>query len=298
MPLDSVRLAQFAVPFPCHICGSENTLAATLCQHCSAPMSIAHQVRETGIAPHVVTVLGSSGAGKTVYLGTLLDMLSRERAPLQLTSRGAYSLSLQQNTMSALARCEFPSKTPSEADCWNWAHCQVRDPADRRPIELLVPDMAGEAMQTEADHPLTFPVIRQLLGRSEGVMVMIDALEAGTGGSSQEFLVMKMLSYLSQLRTDRRRKKPDTRPVALILTKADQCEDCFEDPSGFARRRLPGLWKLCQQHLQNCHYFASGVAGCCAWQVEFGRQRVRVPLRLEPRGIVEPFVWLVRHLQK
>ena len=54
----------------------------------------------------MIATLGSADAGKTVYLGMLTDMLSRENAPLQLLARGAFSVSLQQATMAALSRCE------------------------------------------------------------------------------------------------------------------------------------------------------------------------------------------------
>ena len=73
----------------------------------------------------MIAAIGPSGAGKTVYLGMLTDMLSRQDDDLQLLARGAFSIKLQQHTMAALARCEFPHKTPNEPDRWNWVHCQV-----------------------------------------------------------------------------------------------------------------------------------------------------------------------------
>ena len=65
-------------------------------------------------APLMFAALGPSGVGKTVYLGMLLDMLSRQPKELQLSARGGFSVTLQQTTLAALSRCEFPSKTPSE----------------------------------------------------------------------------------------------------------------------------------------------------------------------------------------
>ena len=80
-----------------------------------------------------VFLTGSSGAGKTVYLGMLLDLLSRQPERIQAMARGAFSITLQQATMAALMRCEFPEKTATEPDRWNWVHCQVRTPEQRRP---------------------------------------------------------------------------------------------------------------------------------------------------------------------
>ena len=70
---------------------------------------------------------------------------------LQLLARGAFSVSLQQMTMSALANCEFPGKTPNEPDRWNWIHCQVRLSKKRNPAELIMPDLSGEAILEEVD---------------------------------------------------------------------------------------------------------------------------------------------------
>jgi hypothetical protein len=38
------------------------------------------------------------------------------------------------------------------------------------------------------------------------------------------------------------------------------------------------------------------MAGACAYRDVAGVGRVRVPLRVEPRGIVEPFHWLVQQV--
>ena len=73
----------------------------------------------------MVAVLGPSGSGKTVYLGMLMDMLSRQPQRLEIVARGASSIGLQQTTVSALARCEFPAKTGREPECWNWMHCEI-----------------------------------------------------------------------------------------------------------------------------------------------------------------------------
>jgi len=299
--MDSYRLAHYSVQVPCYVCDGGNTYDAEICRHCQAPMALAHQSAVQKVRPSMVAVLGTSGAGKTVYLGMLMDMLSRCDDPLQVLARGAFSISLQQLTTSALARAEFPSKTPNEPDRWNWVHCQVRCKRHHHPFELIVPDMAGEAVLQEIDHPRTYPVIRSFLSKCTGMIVLIDALRLQSGEHDQDHFTMKLLSFLSELfdaeqgrRPSKKGKKKQTHPpIALVLTKADQCECCFDDPTAFARTHAPGMWQYCQERLPTYQIFASGVAGACAYRNELGGARRWIPLRIEPRGIVEPFQWLI-----
>jgi hypothetical protein len=106
---------------------------------------------------------------------------------------------------------------------------------------------------------------------------------------------MKLLSYLSEINNSKKnvwRK----RPLAVVFSKADECELCFDDPAKFAKTRSPGLWELCQERFGMHQFFASGVAGSCA--IRNGLDgKVRVPLRIEPRGIVEPFQWLAKKIK-
>jgi len=301
--LDSYRLAQYVVGVPCYICGEDNAHDAELCRHCSAPMALAHQAKTQGIMPRMLATLGNSGAGKTVYLGMLLDMLSRQPDRLQVLARGAFSIKLQQLTVAALSRCQFPQKTPSEADRWNWVHCQIRSALQRRPAELIVPDVAGEAIVEEVDHPFSHRAIRALLVKCSGAMLLVDAHRLQEGSLEQDFFTMKLLCYLSELAEaeskTRRGKGPPPwpqRPLAVIFTKADECERCFDDPAEYARQHVPGLWQFCRERFRNVNYFASGVAGACAVRNVPYEGRIRVPLRIEPRGITEPFEWLVKQL--
>ena len=82
----------------------------------AAPMALAQQALGQTARPKMVAVLGPSGSGKTVYLGMLMDVLSRLPQRLQIIARGAFSIGLQQATVSALASCEFPAKTGTEPE--------------------------------------------------------------------------------------------------------------------------------------------------------------------------------------
>ncbi len=293
--LDSYRLANYAAQIPCLICDRGNTLDAEVCRNCYAPMVLAHQAQSRQAAPLMIATLGPSAVGKTVYLGMLLDMLSRQPKELQMSARGGFSVTLQQNTLAALARCEFPSKTPSEPDRWNWVHCQLRSPRHRQPVELVMPDIAGEALFEEVDHPRSYQLIQAFLERCHGVMILIDGTKLQSGSLDEDYFAMKLLSHLSEL-GEEKNSSWGSRPMALIFSKADQCEMCFEDPAGYAKRHAPGLWRVCQQRYRKHRFFASGVAGACVTRHVQGEGTKSVPLRIEPRGIIEPFEWLVENV--
>lgn len=296
LPMDSYRLAQYAVQVPCYICQEGNNFDAELCRHCHAPMALAHQASTQKVRPHMIAVVGSAGAGKTVYLGMLSDMLSRQNDRLQLLARGAFSISLQQSTITALSQGEFPEKTPCEPERWNWIHCELRSSFFKDGIELILPDLAGETLIEEIDHPQAYPVIREFLAKCSAVMVLIDAADVDGGEHCQDYFAMKIISYLCELDSDRKKGWP-SRPISIVLTKADRCEVCFENPTAYAREYTPGLWQQCRERLSQYQFFASGVVGAFAYRKELGGRRA-VPLRTEPRGIIQPFEWLVEKITK
>jgi hypothetical protein len=125
-------------------------------------------------------------------------------------------------------------------------------------------------------------------------MLLIDSPRAESGNSDEDFHIMKLVSYLCELSTDKNTGWRN-RPIALVFTKADQCEHCFDDPVAFARRHTPGLVQQCNERLKRHQFFAVGVAGAVGVYNEPGG-RVHVPLRIEPRGIVDPFRWLLTEL--
>ena len=75
-----------------------------------------------------------------------------------------------------------------------------------------------------------------------GVLVLIDAPSAESGQSEEDFHTMKLITYLCELVTDKK-SSWSNRPISLVFTKGDQCENCFEDPTAFARRHTPGLFQ-------------------------------------------------------
>ncbi|MDZ4821386.1 MAG: hypothetical protein SGJ20_20685 [Planctomycetota bacterium] len=292
LPMESFKLAEYAQQIPCYICSMDNSYDAEMCHWCQAPMALAHQANSQKLRPKMLAAIGASGVGKTVYLGMLLDMLSRQPQRMQILARGAFSITLQQTAIAALARREFPNKTPNEPDHWNWMHCQVTMPTRKHSAELIIPDMSGEAVLEEVDHPNTYRAIPAFLRHCSGILLLIDAVQLMEGSREQDYFSMKLLSYLSELDDDPKRGWKH-RPVALIFTKADQVERCFDDPAAYAKQHAAGLWQHCRKRFRNHQFFASGVAGACSTRFVRGRGQITSPLRIEPRGIIEPFEWLV-----
>lgn len=249
----------------------------------------------------MVAIIGASGAGKTVYLGLLMDLLTRHVGLMRSTARGPMSISLQQTTTTALATGWFPEKTAANPEQWHWVHCQFNCRRRRRPLELVIPDLSGDALATETERANRYPAIRSLLGKCAAVMVLADAERLQAGDQTQDFLTLKLLSLIGELRDDRaqgwRRRGQERRPLALVLTKSDKCEGLDENPREFAESHATALWADCRSRFPRHDVFACSVTGATAYRDNYGK-RQHVPLRVEPHGIIEPFGWLMTELDE
>jgi hypothetical protein len=264
------------------------------CGTCHAPAAVIESIFYRGREPQFVGVLGPSGVGKTVYLGMLLDMLSRGLGGLHGVARGPFSVALHRNLILALERQRFPDKTPSEADRWDWVHCEVTTPRRGQVFDVITPDVAGEAVLAELERPRSNPTIRSLIGRCSGLVVLADLAQVVADGQGQELFAIQLISYLDSLRPPRKRGKSKVDvPVAVVFTKSDLFDGLIRDPDGFARSNAPALWRLCESRLATYKFYSSGVAGSTGVLVDRDGYEHLVPLRVEPRGVVEPFAWLL-----
>jgi len=257
-------------------------------------MTLVHAADKKGAPSQLIAVIGPPGVGKTVYLGMLTDLLSRQGGPFQLLARGAFSVCLQQQSMSALARRVFPPRTTCDPEHWNWVHGDVTGSTRKRELEVVMPDVSGEALLQEMEQVSSYTVIQAFLLKCSACMILIDVDALERGEQDQDILAMKIVSYLLEINGDRRKGWP-RRPVALIFAKADRSEACFQDPAEYARLRMPALLPLCRQRLAQHRFFATSVVGACA-ELRVGNDVVPIPLRIEPRGIVAPFAWLIERL--
>ncbi len=275
----------------CPLCGGCVYLGEP-CGHCHAPSEVIGSLAERHVPARFVGVLGPSGVGKTVYLGMLLDLLSRGAGGLHGLPRGPFSMEVHRNLVLALERQRFPEKTPVEPDRWKWVHCEVSRGKKSPIYDIVTPDVAGEAVLNELITPRSNPTVRSLIGRCAGLVVLVDTLQVVADGQGQELFAMQLITYLSSLRPTRG-NRPLNLPVALIFTKADLCEDSIQNPEEFARTNATGLWKLCESRLRHFRFFGAAVAGSTATLVDRDGIECLVPLRVEPRGIIEPFSWLL-----
>jgi len=286
----------------CMICEALNTMDVTMCTECSAPMALVHDSVTQGRKPQIISVLGDSNVGKTVYLGFLLDMLSQRAAEFEAIPKGAYSVDLQQSVVANMTQRQFPPKTAMEPDRWNWAYYQARKNGARRSkgwYDLVMPDLAGESLAAEIANPSTYRVIRSLLTKSTGAMLLVDAALAANGATRPDFFALKMMSYIDSLFQTKRDAKVQT-PIAIVLCKADHCPESFDDTRRFVQGSLNRLWNLCESRFQTIEYFACSSVGSLAYAtgededgVDFARP---IPLHTSLQGILEPFEWLISRM--
>lgn len=281
----------------CLICDQPNSSEAVLCAECSAPLSLVHDSVAQEREPRIVSVVGESNVGKTVYLGFLLDMLSQRAGDFEAIPKGAYSIDLQQNVISHMAHRSFPPKTPMEANQWYWAYYQIRQrEAASQWVDLVMPDMAGESLAAEVAAPETFQVIRGLLTKSGGTLLLVDAALAANGSSQPDFFALKMLSYIDGMHGARHDERVET-PTAIVLCKADYCPECFDNPREFVAANMNRLWNMCQSRFANVEFFASSVVGSLAYATAPDQEYVvPIPLHTALRGVLEPFEWIISQL--
>ncbi len=282
----------------CLICGARNAVGGAQCAECSAPLALVRDRNDEQTQQKIVTILGDSNVGKTVYLGFLLDMLSQRASNYTCVPIGAHSINVQQTVISHMAQRMFPPKTPMEADQWYWAYYQICKQTKNKQewLDLVIPDVAGESLAAELANPNTFRVINSLTGKSAGMLLLLDASQAANGSSGPDFFGVKMLTYLDAVNRADRRSRVQM-PTAIVLCKADLCPECFDDPRRFTEVNLCRLWNLCQSRLGNVEFFACSTVGSLAYATSPEEDFVTtIPLHTALRGVLEPFEWIAKQL--
>jgi len=279
----------------CPLCDS-HVYQGEICRSCFAPSEVIDSILARGREPRFVGVLGPSGVGKTVYLGMLLDLLARGAGDLRGMARGPFSLALHRGLILSLERQRFPDKTPAEPDRWQWVHCEVSSGKRGPAFDIVTPDVAGEAVMEEMENPGSNKTLRALISRCAGVVILMDLVQVVADGQGQELFAMQLISYLDAIRPSKKKSRKTNVPVAVVFTKADLLDDGIADPVAFARGNAPGLHGQCEARLERFSFYASGVAGSTAKVMDNSGGESLVPLRVEPRGIVEPFAWMVDQL--
>jgi hypothetical protein len=263
---------------------------------CGLPYKVIESILARPAPPRFLAALGPTAVGKTVYLGMLMDLLSKGACGLHGLAQGPFTLSLHRNVILALERQRFPEKTPVESDRWNWAHCAVYAGKNKTPYDIVTPDVAGEAVMSELENPGTYKTIRALISRCAGLAILVDVVQVIADGQGQELFAMQLVSYLDALKKGKKNHLVDV-PVAIVFTKTDLSDDWIRDSEAFAKANTPALYNQCRTRLKRCVFCFSGVAGSTGRLIDCDGQETLVPLRIEPRGIVEPFAWMINQLR-
>ena len=85
-------------------------------------------------------------------------------------------------------------------------------------------------------------------------------------------------------------------PVAIVLAKSDQVDAGWISPRHFVLGQAPGVIRVCNDVLTQFDFFSVSAIGAVATGTAPDGSSVEIPLRVEPRGIMEPFRWLIRNI--
>jgi hypothetical protein len=283
----------------CATCDLEAAPRGSFCGRCLTPYELSQSIKDRCAPAHYISVLGASNAGKTVYLGMLMDMLSKGLRDLRGVPNGAFAVTVQQQTMTALEQRRFPEKTSNEVDRWRWVHCEItRKNRPKDIVDLVTPDFAGEAIAMQVEKAGNFETIDYIVRKSKALMLLIDAVQVRDAGRQQDLFAVKLATYIRTLhgRNGGMRRGRVRVPLAIILTKADACWEARLDPIAFAKANLPGLVHMCERTFSAHSFFAAGVVGSLAACRGTYGQTTHVPLHTEPHGIIEPLDWIINNL--
>ena len=284
---------------PCICCQEPLSRDDIYCSQCQTPSEITNSLVQRHANPHFISVVGASNAGKTVYLGLLLDILCGGVEKLKGIPNGAFSIGLQEQVISALEQRVFPEKTPTEIDLWKWLHCVVTDSSTKKPkeVDFVAPDFAGEAIAAELEQPGLYPAVHHIISRSSAVLLLCDSVQVRDCGSREDLFAMKLGSYISQVQglADLNSKQDLSPAVAVVFTKSDLCPDAKESPERFMANNMPRFLDYCQRNFKRHAVFSASVVGGSASLSDSAGNLQRVPLHIEPRGVIEPLHWAIQN---
>jgi hypothetical protein len=283
----------------CVCCESPMHALDDFCQECSTPAEITRSVARRSASPHFISVVGPSNAGKTVYLGLLLDMLCGGAKNLKGVPNGAFSIGLQEQVVAALEERRFPEKTPNESDRWKWLHCVVTDSSRRKPkqVDFVAPDFAGEAIAMELEQPGTYPAVGHIVERTAAFLLLCDSAEVRDNGAREDLFAMKLGSYISQQQclSELSGDRDLTPAVAVVFTKSDTCPESAADPRRFMANNMPRFMDYCENNFPRHAVFSASVIGASALLSNEVGAVARVPFHIQPRGVIEPLLWAIQN---
>ncbi len=281
----------------CACCSSFLAPDDDYCNQCQMPASLSHSIAGQDGEHSFISVLGASNAGKTVYLGLLLDILSKGPADFKGVAASSFAVDLQEYVVNALERRSFPEKTPAESDAWQWLHYKLlmKEKKSKRTAELISPDFAGEAIAAEISRPGLYPAVAHVVSRSKGLLILCDSVRVRDQGASEDLFAMKLASYIAERHKpsgERFDRGDHSISLAVVFTKCDTCPEAARNPTAFAANNTPRLYDFCRQTFPRIEFFAAGVAGSTGVIADTQGLRMSVPFHIQPCGVLEPLRWI------
>lgn len=279
----------------CFACDASSLASTERCCKCQMPLAVSRSVGSRGVAPDFIPFLGGSGVGKTVYIATLLHMLSRGYRNISGAVNDEQSSSHQQQIMNAIKRRRFPGQTGVEPESWNWVQCglEFKNQKDTRSFDWVAPDVSGESWMMELAHPGAFPALTVCVAKATGLILMVDALKAAAPSTSEDLFSTQLAAYVgSYARRGGEERLVVDIPIAITFTKTDLCKEAALDPEGFARRNLPGFFAYVQHNMPKHGFFATSAVGGVT-RVADRHGGYFLPMHVQPKGVVEPLAWLL-----
>lgn len=282
----------------CACCSASLEIRDEYCRECQMPVSLTNSVNAHGGGHSFISVLGASNAGKTVYLGLLLDILSKGADDFRGTAASSFSVDLQAYVVNELERRAFPEKTPTEADTWQWLHYKLTmaDRKSTRTADLISPDFAGEAIASEISRPGLYPAVAHVVSRSNGLMILCDSVRVRDEGAGEDLFAMKLATYIAErheLYGENFGKRGKGPSIAIVFTKCDACPESVIEPAAFAANNTPRLHDFCRQTFRRVKYFSAGVAGSTGVIADSKGLQMCVPFHIQPYGVLEPLRWIL-----
>jgi hypothetical protein len=287
----------------CITCDTQVLESGNRCPMCRTPVAVSRSVacQDSRKKKKLFSVLGASGAGKTVFLGVLLDMLGKGARGLRGIPNGSFSLAVQDQTIAALEQRRFPEKTPSECDRWNWIHCEAfPERREKQRLDIITPDVAGEVLAREVEQPGSSAMIRNLVTNSDAILLLIDSTSVRDNPRREDTFAVKLGNYIASRKSHELRDRPEEirMPVAVVLTKTDICPEAEFDTEKFVQANLPGFQEFCKHRFRSCEFFPASVVGTTIQHFDDEAGNIGIPLHVQPRGIIDPLQWALGKMER
>lgn len=219
---------------------------------------------------HKLVLIGHTGAGKTVLVAGLYASQDKDFSvddPGSKTETGIHAI----NVRSIMEDGHWPAAT-SIGDITD---LKFKINYKGRRESIAFPEYAGERLNMEGFDKL-------ILGKPDGAFILLNpGSELLQKTHDRIELLSKIKEYIQKLGT--MEKKP---PVALVITASDRLENDLKDFAPKFEKYVEELILSLDTHIGADNYKRFNVSVS-------GRLEDQNKPKLEPKGIKDPFIWLI-----